>query len=178
MTVELKAKADVSFPWPYSVYENREAHGRDVITCGGTWFYIGSGTDVAEIYPSCASVMFPPSPGYRMDSNVYTGDITGYVSSFEVQVGGRVIAKDISVDNLIAAMNATDEEVDQWLAALLRDYDIEVNADNIGVIRFLIGVWLKQQVSKSGLTLQKEELSKLFKFVARLAHDVLYVGSI
>ena len=89
-----------------------------------------------------------------------------------------VIEKEINVDNLAVAMNATDEKVNQWLGLLLKDYDIEPTAENIEATSSFIRLWLEQQALKSGVKLEEDELSKLFRFTVRLAYEALYVGSV
>ena len=89
-----------------------------------------------------------------------------------------MIKKEIDVDDLQTAISATDEEVNQWLALLLEDYDIDSSEENIEVASLLIRSWLEQQALRSGLKLEKDELSKLFQFAVRLAYEALYVGSI
>lgn len=89
----------------------------------------------------------------------------------------RVVDKEIDVDKLQIATNATDKEVNEWLGFLLQDYDIEPTAESMDEVGSLIKLWLKEQVLKKGLKLKETELSKLFKFTVRLAYEALYVGS-
>lgn len=88
------------------------------------------------------------------------------------------VKKEIDVNNLVGAINATDEEVNQWLGLLLEDYDIEPTVENIEAAGSLLRIWLEQQVSKSGLKLEEDELLKVFRFAVRLAYEALYVGSV
>lgn len=89
----------------------------------------------------------------------------------------RLVYKEIDVDKLQIATNATDEEVNEWLGFLLQDYNIEPTAESMDEAVSLIKLWLKEQVLKKGLKLKEAELSKLFKFTVRLAYEALYVGS-
>jgi len=92
-------------------------------------------------------------------------------------VSDRMIEKEIDIDKLHGAINATDEEVSRCLDSLLEDYDIEPTLENRKVASHLIRSWLKEQASEKGLTLKDDELSKLFRLAVQLAYEALYVGS-
>ena len=87
------------------------------------------------------------------------------------------IEKEIDVDSLIMAIDATDQEVNEWLGLILEDYDVDSTEDNIEAISHIIKWWLAREASKSGLRLEEKESSKLFRFAVRLAYEALYVGS-
>lgn len=89
----------------------------------------------------------------------------------------RLVDKEIDVDKLQIATNATDEEVNEWLGFLLQDYNVEPTTESMDEAGSFIKLWLKEQVLKKGLKLKEAELSKLFKFTVRLAYEALYVGS-
>lgn len=91
-------------------------------------------------------------------------------------VSDRMIEKEIDIDKLHGAINATDEEVSRCLDSLLEDYDIEPTLENRKVASVLIRSWLKEQAAEKGVTLKDDELSKLFRFAVQLAYEALYVG--
>jgi hypothetical protein len=87
-----------------------------------------------------------------------------------------VVMKEIDMDKLQKTIEATDEEVSQWLGSLLEDYDIEPVTENVRAASAFIKVWLMEQARSKGVALKKDELTKLFKFTVGLAREALYVG--
>ena len=104
------------------------------------------------------------------------GSRTRHLRAAEKIVLDMVIEKEIDVDSLIMAMDATDEEVKEWLALLLEDYDVKAIEDNIEDMSQLIRWWIGKEASKRSVRLEEDEASKIFRFAVRLAYEALYVG--
>lgn len=149
--------------------------GDNLVRVGGSFYYIlTSGGDMEE---SVLDFRVFASSAIEDTIEIW-GSESKHLRPTEKRLPERLIKKEIDVDNLVAAINATDEEINQWLGWLLEDYDIDLTVENIEATSSLIRFWLEQQASQSGLKLEEDELSKLFRFTVRLAYEALYVGSV
>lgn len=154
----------------FPVYE----FGDSRLTVGGSRYYVLTTRGNIEECVLDFPFLFAPA---IQDTIEIWGSGSRHLRPSEKKLPERVIEKEINVDNLVAAINATEEEVNQWLGLLLEDYDIDLTVENIEATRSLIRFWLEQQASQSNLKLEEDELSKLFRFTVRLAYEALYVGS-
>ena len=104
------------------------------------------------------------------------GSGTRHLRAAEIRPLDMVLEKEIDVDKLIMAIDATDEEVKGWLELILEDYDVKATEDNIEDMSQLIRWWIEKEASKRGVRLEGDESSKIFRFAVRLAYEALYVG--
>ncbi len=173
MVTKAKIAGKITLPYEPLVSQIHDLGNSRRLMVGGSSYYIQPTGSIEE--------SFIAFPDIRINTPEETVEIWGSMCKHlrlpEEQSVEIVVEKEIDVNKLAAAVNATDEEVNQWLGLLLEDYDIDSDVENIKVASSLIRFWLEQQALKSDLKLEEGELSKLFKFAVRLAYEALYVGS-
>lgn len=153
----------------FQVYELGD---NDVMLRGSRYYVITTAGDMEESVLDLPIIYGPEI----QDTVEIRGSGTRHLRAAEPGPLDVVIEKEIDVDRLIKAIDATDEEVNGWLALILEDYDVDSTEDNVEAISRFIRWWLEEEALKRGLKLEEDESLKLFRFAVRLAYEALYVG--
>ncbi len=124
-----------------------------------------------KIYQRSSRVKFPRHIIVSSSKIVPKIEVLSIGDKYRKQI--KEIKKEIKVDDWIKSINASDEQVKDWLKAILKDYNLEPSDENISMLKLLIEEWIRKEFEKEKLELSEEGLQKIFNFIIKIAYDSL-----